>query len=123
MARAQKMVVGEKTNEESQETDAFPQFEGATTEVAPTYPEGMPPEHQKMIEQASLMARVMNARPAAEANPPKPTNERYLVTNHAPVSVVINGYMCNFRPGKIVDSVNYDLERLRQSGVKLERQP
>lgn len=53
--------------------------------------------------------------------PPSPPVYRFVVdgVRHDGVFALINGYKALFRNGKVVDSLNYDVEGLRQQGVRL----
>ncbi len=44
--------------------------------------------------------------------------QRYIV--EADREVGINGHRCKLRTGKILDSLNYDIRKLQQQGVKLK---
>lgn len=56
--------------------------------------------------------------PAAPA-PPAPA--RYRVVGEKPYTVRMNGCMTQVPPGKIVVAGRYDIDLLREFGVKLER--
>lgn len=66
-------------------------------------------------------ATATSARAPDPEAPPSPTVNRYMVENagHMGKHVLMNGYKSLFKDGKVVDDLNYDIEALRQQGVKL----
>ena len=59
-------------------------------------------------------------RPPAEDAPPPPLVRRYIVENAGSgKSVLLNGYKALFKDGKVVDDVNYNIDGLKQQGVRL----
>lgn len=49
-----------------------------------------------------------------------PEVRRYVVVQGG--SVLENGFRTTLRVGKVIDSLNYDVKRLQQQGIRLQRQ-
>lgn len=109
---------GAKPESESTETEATETE--SVLEAAPEE-EAAAPEEDKLIGGAlgiidDAPETMPEAAPAAE---PKPV-AKFKIVNREGVSVLLQGGKTQLKYGKIVDELNYDIERLRLSGVELE---
>lgn len=108
---ARRVNPAEGKNETAEHEDPTPMAGGSA---------GVPAEVTKAPTHPGHVSGAAAGAPNPDA-PPSPPVKRYMVEGAGPNGkhLLISGYKALFKDGKIVDDVNYDIEALKQQGLRL----